>query len=359
MKAGALQPSVERALYPVDQLRRAWLLWVQRRPRLSAVLGRTDSRAVALLSLHGLLSFALAIFAPAWSLVLAPLLLGVPHLAADVRYLVLRLAAPRGWLVAAGLFGTSMLVLRVLQPSAALPLGGLAEHVLGGAWLVTAAMSGAVYGRRCGLASMLAFLLAAGLTACALWQPRAFALVLSHGHNLVALLLWGVMFRRSSRLAFAYCSAVALAALCLVVGTGVDTMLAHGAPSAFGLHLYAAADWLAPGVPDPYAIGLAMAFAFLQNIHYALWLYGIPQRFLQREASLSFRMSYRMLVRDFGAGGLMAVAALMLLVAASGVVAPVLTRHWVLSLGSFHAWLELAACLFLLSASSRPGTLLR
>lgn len=119
--------------------------------------------------------------------------------------------------------------------------------------------------------------------------------------------------------------------------------------------MFAAADWLAPGMPDPYAIGLAMAFAFLQNIHYAIWLYGIPQCFLEREASLTFRQ----LVRDFGSTGLGLIVVLMLLTAAAGAVSPIHTRHWVMSLRSFHAWLELATCVFLLSASSRPGVSLR
>jgi hypothetical protein len=45
-----------------------------------------------------LTSLALAIVAPAWMLALGPLIFGVPHVASEVRYLVMRRGLGRGWI---------------------------------------------------------------------------------------------------------------------------------------------------------------------------------------------------------------------------------------------------------------------
>ena len=340
-----LKAPVERALYPFDVARRELLLTLQHVPVLRSFPARRDLRLSLMLSAHVLLAFTVAILCPALSLVLSPLILGVPHVAADVRYLVLRRSLPVRWLVVVASCIAGMLAMRafmsVTRPST---LGLYVEHTLGAAWLLAAALLRP-------RASRLLPLMAAGiLGAVALLWPREFSLALTHGHNLVALVAWLALYRWQSRAAWLAIGVVLLLGAWLATGAWVATTFDWGWPSSLGLHVFAATDWLAPGIAEPRATGVTMSFAFLQAVHYAIWLFAIPQDSLRREASLSFRMSFRALLRDFGASGLGVVLASLSVVAVFGALAPLQTRNVYLSLSTFHAWLELASLLFLTRA---------
>jgi len=126
----------------------------------------------------------------------------------------------------------------------------------------------------------------------------------------------------------------------------------HGSPIlllcnscvAASLHAFAAADTLAPGVRDTaLALGIVASFAFLQSVHYAVWLHAIPQEATRGEGTLTFRMSFRALVADFGWPMLALSTLLILAVPLAGLVAPLRAQATYLSLSAFHAYLELAA----------------
>src|SRR5690349_10174573 len=63
---------------------------------LRDVLLTKRRRIPALLALHASVALALSVLAPTLLLIAGPLLLGVPHLLSDVRYLVLRPALSSG-----------------------------------------------------------------------------------------------------------------------------------------------------------------------------------------------------------------------------------------------------------------------
>jgi len=50
----------------------------------------------------------------------------------------------------------------------------------------------------------------------------------------------------------------------------------RGVLSVFGLHLFAAADWPAPGLRDTRALAMTPSFALLRSIQYAMWLIAVP-----------------------------------------------------------------------------------
>src|SRR5262249_33217495 len=87
--------ALEIAVLPLDAARRAALRLATRSAWLTRVIGRRDSRIACLATIQILFLFALAIRFPVALFFLGPILLGVIHLAADVRYLVLRRAPPR------------------------------------------------------------------------------------------------------------------------------------------------------------------------------------------------------------------------------------------------------------------------
>jgi len=295
----------------------------------------------ALLLSHALVALVLALLAPTFLLVAGPLLLGVPHLVSDVRQLVLRPALPR---FARPLFlaGSALLLgARALHDSGLLR-APLLEPALA-ATLLLGAIALALPGARAAR-GLMAGLVALPLVGCALLWPRESQLFLGHAHNVVALVLWATLYARGTR--------AAVGVVLAIVGLGAVLLLSplawfgfqHGVQSSFGLHSLAAADSLAPGVSNTsLALGFVVSFAFLQSVHYAVWLHAIPQAATRGDATLTFRMSFRALRADLGKLGLLACVALALLVPCAGLVAPLITKSLYLSLASFHGYLELAA----------------
>lgn len=167
-----------------------------------------------------------------------------------------------------------------------------------------------------------------------------------HGHNLIAVAIWALLFRRAGRLGWLPVAMVLVGAGLLASGALLGVTLQQGALSVAGLHLFAAADWLGPGLSDSAAIAVATSFAFLQSVHYAIWLVGVPSGIAPARGR-SWRATGRELIRDFTAPGVAIVVALALLVAAAGMANTGPTRRLFLSLATFHGWLELAALAYL------------
>src|SRR6188472_4040084 len=82
-------------LSPLDRARTALFVRATRVPLLRPVLLEKRRRVPALLLLHASAALVLSVLSPTLLLIAGPLLLGVPHLLADLRYLVLRPALSR------------------------------------------------------------------------------------------------------------------------------------------------------------------------------------------------------------------------------------------------------------------------
>ena len=334
----------------LERVRRAGLRTltpVLRVPVVRRALVERASRVPALLTAHAAAAFMVAILAPSLSLVLAPLLLGVPHVAADVRHLVVRRRLPRVAVIALGLSAAALLSFRVLAETRALPEARAirAEHALASACLVAGAFVGARAGgwRWTGWGA-LAAALAVGVLAVR--APRELRIGLVQGHNLVAVAIWLLLFRRGARRSLIPVAAILLGAGMLGSGALLGVTLRHGALSVFGLHLGAAADVIAPGAGDARGLALTTMFAFLQAVHYAIWLMAIPQEDGRPRGRPSVAMTCRALVRDLSPVGVGVTVAIMVAVVGAGIVTPLRTRSVFLSLVTFHAWLELALLLF-------------
>lgn len=291
------------------------------RRRAVAARGELDVVAIGLCAL----ALALALVDPAAVVLVAPIVFGVPHVASDLRYLVVR-----GPLRAAALAAVVVPLALLVGQRAMLIAGGAffvrAELAFGFAAIVGAVMFAPDRGGR--RAVILA--LAAGLAVAALAWPRAATVVVMHAHNLVGIGLWlawtgGDRGRRWPVIAVA---AVALAA----IGVGACDPIASG--------LADLGATLAPGLTPVAAGRVALAFAFLQTLHYVAWLYLVPRA-----------LGVRGVVRDLGRAGvaLLAVAAVAVPVAAAlGDAAHI--RSLYLSAVIFHAWLELAVAGYLLAS---------
>jgi hypothetical protein len=170
------------------------------------------------------------------------------------------------------------------------------------------------------------------------------------------LAFWAFGFAAQRKTALAWCGVVLALAGLLLVTPVAWWGYRHGLTQALGLSSWAAADGLAPFVRSPtLALGLVSAFAFLQSVHYAVWLHAVPQEATRGEGTLTFRMSLRQLRGEAGQHG---AACLLLLFLALPLLATWLgalrTKELYLSLSTFHGYLELGAGAVLIASGRRP-----
>lgn len=317
---------------------RAWLYrWAA--PWLRRLYADRDARVLWLGVFSVFSSLALTVIAPVWLLMLGPLVLGVPHLLADVRYLVLRPGLhrrPAAWVAAVPLAAVGLGAPSAVGVLAALPL------VLAGS---------ASWWRRAGV-----LLLIAGLAAVAVRWERAFLLGFMHAHNVVALGLWWSVRRRGVG-AGVVLALTALATAALLTGEADALISLTGGWQAVGSGT-SFEDFIITGAPvadGRLAVHLVLSFAFLQALHYGVWLRLIPEDARARPAPRPFAASWRALALECGTWPLLVVAALGLAIAGWAMVDLGGARQGYLRLGAFHGYLELAVGAWLVTVARRPA----
>lgn len=337
---------MEVALRGAEAVRRVFWRWSARTSLGLRCVNDRRLRMTVLACGHMTLALVLVTVAPLWLLLLGPLLLGVPHLVADLRYLVLSPAArmPRRVALAIGL---PLLVMSALRLTYFLggPLS-LRGEAIAGAVALLAAMAFADARPR---ARILGLCLGGALSLWAISQPYYAALTLGHAHNVVALGLWMWWTREDGpRWPMLVVGGVFAAASALILsGVLEPAALALGAfesPST-GLDFESMTQTLAPGLSPELGGRLVLLYAFAQAVHYTLWLRLIPNaaRHQTLQTPPSFRRSLRALAADLGKVGVAVAVALSALVVVSGAFRPASTRELYLTLALFHGWLELAA----------------
>ncbi len=331
------------AAYPVRPIRGALRL-------CGLLVEQLDAARSALLrpwgaSLHGLISsrarrvafsgalgvsvaFALALGAPIWMLALGPVLLGVPHVLADVRYLVVRPGLHRRVPLLV-LAGTPLLV-AAMEPRVEVGL-----FVAVGAVLAARA----AWTRKAALLAGLALLLAAA------WNEGFLAqVVLLHVHNAIALALWWGWRQRSASAWVV--PALAVAGTVAIFSGAVEPLLWSG-PVDPQLDVYA------PDLPPVLAARLLLSFVFLQSVHYLVWLRLMPEDDRDRPAPRPFSASWDALRSDFGTPALALTALAALGIAAWGAFDLAAARDGYLRLAGFHGYLELGVLALWAAEGSR------
>ena len=350
--AGALLPGgdvlIDRAIAPLDRVRRALLVGLSRSTIAGPIVARRDQRVRAQALLGVGVTFALTLLAPGLLFVVGPALFGVAHVASDVRYLVLRRDLPRWWVRALAAGCLALFTLRALEaafparwPFAAIEVGFGWAWALCGVYAAVAASPSSRSARRALLltpAILLALIAAQA-------RPNLARLLFAHLHNLVAIGLWLLLFRQNRRFAL---PAVALLALCvaLCVSGRLLPAVHFGGPGGARFVDEMVRAWPS-WMPARTALGLGLAFVMLQAVHYSVWLAWIPQEDLRGQGTLSFRMSLRSLLRELGPVWLALTALLACAVLGATFVDAHRTRQLYLSLSGFHGYLELAAGAFL------------
>lgn len=335
----------------LDRVRGRTYGYFLRVPGTRAIVAHKERRIALMVALSALPAFLLAAFFPTLSLIAAPLLLGVPHLAADYRYLLLRPRWPGLVLLITLLGSLVVLGLRAVELSTQSSLGR---------WEVAAALlwcgamiAAARRAPRRKLAVAAAVL--AVVSALALQQPDVARLVFGYAHNLVAIGLWLFLFKGARRAALWPLSIIALGALLLLLGGDRWLNLGQG---SLGLHVLASSDYFAlPSVSSGPAVGIISSFAFLQSVHYAIWLHVIPAQEVSGNRTTTFAQTLRGLRHDFRLGGVLVIGLLTLTTAAGLWLAPQEARTSYTSLSTFHGYMELAIAVYawLVGFRPRPG----
>ncbi|HEY3819197.1 MAG TPA: hypothetical protein VGL81_18640 [Polyangiaceae bacterium] len=334
--------ALDLAIAPLDAARRGTLRLATRSTLVTRLLARRDTRLALLATAQVAVGFALAVMAPVVLFAVAPVLLGVVHVGADVRYLVLRRRLPRGVLVLSACAAAALLTLRLLSMLHVTHVRTVPwEVAVGAAWIGGAFALGARHAAsRRRVAVGAAVLLSIG--AAALAYPATAYLVFFHGHNLIAVLVWLVLFRRNRAWAIAPIAAIAVGLAAVLSGAFLPWIDRAHAGSALGLHLSQLSVWLAPGLPHRLAMSVVVAFVFLQAVHYSAWLGWVPQDALPGEGTFTFRMTARSLVADFGKAGLALIVVLAVALGVGACFGLHEARGWYLGLSNFHGWLECA-----------------
>lgn len=281
----SVSAAAEALLAPLDAARAALLraLGPLARPFILSRELRVSANAT-LIVLGALVGTLLA---PLWLVVLGPVVWGVPHVLADVRYLIARPGLHRrpAVLLAGGLplIGT-------------LAGYGLRATLIGvaGALLVARGVSPAR--RAAGLA------LTAALSAVAWRVPYAADLTFSHVHHFIGVGAWYLWRRRDARLHWVPLALLALASVALLAGLGDATVAGpHGRATPLpGIDLAWYVPRYAPVANATLGARLVLLFTFAQAVHYGTWLRLVPEEDRAQHTPRSFRQSFRALGADLG-----------------------------------------------------------
>jgi len=320
----------------------AGLDWVRARllrtcmPLSSRLAGDREARVAVVATSVVLLSFVLALLSPLALLAIGPIVLGVPHLLADVRYCIVR----PGWHRNRALWLAALPVLAV---------GLGAELSIGLAGVGAAVMAADAPAKR----RLVGVAIVGVLLMSTLVLDRWFGLALVHLHNVIAVLLWLRWRERRRRWH--------LVPLVLLVPCSLVLVMW---PLPLGLHWLAPASvplghhlaLLAPGLPSALALPLVILFAFMQSVHYGLWLRVVPEEDRDRPTPRTFRASLRTLDRELGAWLVRLTMLAAVALAVWAVIDLQAARIGYLRFARFHAVLELCVVALVLVENRTMAT---
>ncbi len=345
---------LDAATAPLDEARKAALAIATKSRHLTRIIARRDLRIPVLATLQIAVLGTVTAVRPLWLFVLGPIVLGIPHLASDVRYLLLRQRVAREVIFVSIAAVAIFLGFQGLALAHhAIPHWASLEVATATAWVALAILAGARERKRSPASFLLPLLLVLAGGAWACMHAGLFRIVLAHAHNVIGVAAWIVLFRKQRRAALLPVAALVIVSGLLLSGA---TLGVTSQWKAFGIDLAAASHTLAPGLPARWALGAVLSFVFLQSIHYAAWLVWIPQDNLPGEGTFTFRMTARSLLADFGAPALAVVVLLCIALAGSAAFDARNAVRTYMSLATFHGYLEIALLAYFAARRPRRGT---
>jgi hypothetical protein len=322
----------------LDGVRNRWL-------KLLGPLGRVLVRDRELrVGLGGALSITvalcLALSFPLVLLAVSPLLLGIPHVGSDLRYLLFRPGLHKRWLFLVPLALCLALLAYYVDPRFGFAPVVIAGVVARGASLLRRAVP---------------IILGLGLILVGSMWPHELALLFAHAHNFVALGLFFAWRERKSHWHWLPVAVFAIGCAAILFGLGETTLAAtRGLEiSADTTDLYWQLAVYAPGAGMIWGTRLVLLFAFAQAMHYGVWLRLLPEEDRARATPRTFSASFAALREDWGRTGTILVGLVTVVLAVWAVHDLYAARMGYLRLVLFHGYFELAAVV-LLWTEGRP-----
>jgi hypothetical protein len=340
---------VSSFLVPLDRARSRVLSAALQWPWLGKIVRDRHRRIGARATTAILLALVLTILSPALMLAISPAVFGVPHVASALRYLLLRQQIGRLWgSVMVG--GCSLIAaLRMGEQWWGAPSSfARAEIAMALVWLLAAAFAGAWQGRTWRRLLVMVPLLALGGAFAVAHAPAA-RIAFVHVHNLGAVLLWVVLFRRRAGQPLVPVLLLFGALALLLSGVTTSWTERVGGLRAAGVDLAVVGAWLAPGLGAAVAIPLVLAHAFTDSVHYAFWISVVPEETLRGQGTPTFRMTLRGLLRDFTPLGIGLVAFATASVLGASLFDLGGTRNAYFAIAGFHGYVEGVMLVFLLT----------
>jgi len=322
---------IQLALAMADGTRRWWLRRLG--PIGRALVRHRELRVAAMFSTVIMTALLGTLSAPLVLLALGPMLWGVPHVLADIRYLVVRSG-----------YGQRPILLWVGgAPLLWVAFGGDLWWGFVGAAAV-ALTARASLGRRLVLALLLL-----GCGAAFLQLGPLGDIVFGHVHNFAAVGLWWIWRSRRRRLHWLPIGLLAAAIVFLLGPYALHGVREFGAlqwhPPGYGPTLEL--QRLAPGLAPEFGLRVVLLFCFMQSIHYAVWLHLLPDDGRERSTSTTFRASYEDLRRDVGTAAIVVATLLALGIASWALVDLSAAGPGYFRMVRFHGHLELMAAVLL------------
>ena len=257
--------------------------------------------SIALVGFAGAILLALKF--PLWQLALGPIILGIPHLLGDLRYLILhrQLHHSRSfWLLVVLPLVYFTYHPHVLATMVALWGAGLvAIHQRSRLDPTLSDTPSVFHLKRILCLSVIALF---GML-LSYWYPKEALFTLLHSHNVITLSIW--WFWRSHRGRTEWVSLLCLMIASVIIVFGWDasewrqtlnTDLSH--PAYLSLPYFEAT--LAMVFPEAWRPQVVVLYALLQSAHYLVWIRLIPEDDRIIETPVTFRSSLKRLRIDFG-----------------------------------------------------------
>lgn len=302
-----------------------------RSPWLRSCVQSRSRRLVALTALGLFTATVSAVFAPAFMFVWGPLLLGVPHLLADVRYLAFPQYAQ------CVLRWRDLGVVAVLAATLVWP-----RPEIGWAAVVWAATCAVPPPTRAGWIRYGLVLFTTIAVYAVVWKfPIWFSYAFVHAHNVIGILLFVAIFARARMHRVArWTLGVSVVTVVTLIGVGAFDMVQRRdalLPLAWWVLPQEALEVLSPAAWQR----VVVAFVFMQGVHYVVWLRLIPEAVRKRDGLRGYQASLAALRAEFGPWVVAGVACVGAVLLAYGFWRAWDARLWYLRLAGFHAYFEL------------------
>jgi hypothetical protein len=338
----------------LDGVRARALRWTLQPALFRKAFRDRAARLSALFALSVLLYLPLSFWFPLWMLAIGPLVWGIAHIAASVRYQPYvsrgtdRLRSTLTFLFS--LWAAMSLYRIYTDVIAHVPAWETRSGIVEAAF-ASAALLGTLWIHRATVSfgALLSAVFIAPVTWFLWHAPLATTGVLIIAHNFVAFFYWVAATRTRRDRAAALGSLAVFTILHALVWLKVFDPVICWRPetnllSWSGLSIDDLGRTVAPWSTDSsFWYRCVVLYAFGQAIHYFVWLKAIPDLFAPSERPTSFRLSWDLLRRDFSPRATLGVCALAVVpLLCWGALGFDVAERLYFAFASFHGYLEIA-----------------